>query len=56
MYQNICDNSYSASVFLDILSHLEKLADISLNIANRTFVAYKKHENKYLDPKLVEKK
>lgn len=54
MCQNICDNSIAASVVLDILSHMERIGDISLDIANRTFVAYKKHENKYLDPKKIE--
>ncbi len=53
MCQNICDNSFAASVFLDILSHMERIGDISLDIANRTFVAYKKHEQKYLDPNQI---
>lgn len=54
MCDNICDNSVSASVFLDILSHMERIGDISLDIANRTFVAYKKHQSQFLDPNQLE--
>lgn len=50
MCHDICDNSFAASIFLDILSHMERIGDISLDIANRTFVAYKRHQQKYLDP------
>lgn len=38
MCDNICDNSVSASVFLDVLSHMERIGDISLDIANRTLL------------------
>ena len=54
MCDNICDNSVSASVFLDVLSHMERIGDISLDIANRTFVAYKKHQSQFLDPNQLE--
>lgn len=55
MCQHICDHSIAASVFLDILSHMERMADLCLDIANRTFIAYKKHEDKYLDPDTIGK-
>lgn len=50
MCKQVCDDSIAASVILDILSHMERVSDLSLDVANRTFVAYKKHEQKYLDP------
>lgn len=53
MCEHICDNSIAASVLLDILSHMERISDLDLDIANRTFVAYKKHEQKYLDPSTI---
>lgn len=53
MCEHVCDNSIASSVILDILSHMERMSDLSLDIANRTFVAYKKHKQKYLDPSQV---
>lgn len=55
MCEHVCDNSIAASVLLDILSHMERISDLDLDIANRTFVAYKKHEQKYLDPSTLVK-
>lgn len=53
MCQHICDDSIASSVILDILSNMERIGDLSLNIANRTYIVYKKHENKYLTPELL---
>lgn len=55
MCHHICDHSIASSILLDILSHMERIGDLSLEIANRTFVAYKKHEQKFLDPDHVKK-
>ena len=54
MKQNVCDNSIAVSVILDVLSHLERIGDLSLDIANRTFIELKKHETKFLDPTKLE--
>ena len=54
MRQNVCDNSIAVSVILDVLSHLERIGDLSLDIANRTFIELKKHETKFLDPTKLE--
>lgn len=53
MCEHICDDSIASSVILDIFSHMERISDLSLDIANRTFVAYKKHKQKYLDPSQI---
>lgn len=54
MCQQICDNSVASSIILDIYSHLERISDLTLNVANRTFVVYKKHNDRYLDPSVIE--
>ncbi|MDQ0359667.1 Na/Pi cotransporter family protein [Breznakia pachnodae] len=44
-----CPKQIAASVFVDILSNLERIGDHSLNIANNTVNLNKNHEDKYLE-------
>ncbi|MGN1183241.1 MAG: Na/Pi cotransporter family protein [Faecalibacillus sp.] len=53
MCENIYDHTIASSVILDILSTMERIADLSIEITNRTFVAYKLHEDKYLQPEKI---
>ena len=48
MKENICDNSFASSVILDILSLLEGIGDLALDIANCSLILYKNHEKKFL--------
>ena len=45
----ICEYHIAASVFVDILSNLERLGDHCLNIANITIMTNKDHNKKFLD-------
>ena len=49
MYKGDCSKQIAASVFVDILSNLERIGDHTLNIANNTINVNKNHENKYLE-------
>lgn len=53
MCENIYDHTIASSVILDILSTMDRIADLSIEITNRTFVAYKLHEDKYLQPEKI---
>ena len=54
MCQNVCENSIASSVILDIFSNIERIVDLSLSVANRTYLLYKKHDDKYLNPSTIQ--
>lgn len=54
MKENICDDSMASAVILDILSTMESIGDLALNIANCSLVLYKDHETKYFDVTMLE--
>lgn len=53
MCENKCNGEVAASVFVDILSNMERIGDHALNIANDTLAPSKDHSVKYLDEQEV---
>lgn len=49
MRSAVCENSIASSVILDILSTMESVGDLALNIANCSLILYKNHENKFVN-------